>query len=722
MKSTLVATLTCALAVSVSVHAQTTKPDALLQIDMNRTAVVERIVEGWKGEIPAAQLTSFRNKLTALRADHLLAANLSGSFDGVLEIVNRHEVSQQAPRAIALDADRSKAVGDPLQDLVYTPVTPCRLFDSRAGQTSALGQLGGVMTAQSRRTLNAGGRCGIPATGVASVFVSFHAYNNAPATLGIISFIKPGDALTAMAATWTGSNWATGTFIAGTNDSGTFDVFVGNPTPTMTADMVVDVTGYFMPANRGGNGLRVIQTSDTGLYTHVPNVVNGSRANTIESADSRGITIAGGGADGSNCWDYLTDQPVRRCSNSTSQDFATIGGGSSNQVDGRAGTIAGGVSNSILDGAFNTISGGRGNRVGSGDSTVSGGVLNNARGARSTVAGGIGNSAIGDSSTVSGGSGNYVQNSSGTVSGGSSNGVTGTYGTVAGGSNNRVFSNLSTVSGGGSNSVVAGIQSTVSGGFENVIDGDESTIAGGSSNSIRSSKSVVSGGTGNRSVGDYGVVGGGSTNTTYGKFSVVPGGLENKAVGDASFAAGVGASTQSMTGDPHTATFLWADAGPNDAFNFYSTSSNQFAVRSTGGVAFRVASTTNAGTGAGCSLPAGGAASWSCSSDRNLKESIKSVSPQNVLSKVLALPVTSWRFIGTNRRHIGPMAQDFRAAFGLGADDKNITTSDVSGVALAAIQGLNQKLEAEKAKNKAKEAEIAALKSDLALIKKKLGL
>jgi hypothetical protein len=40
------------------------------------------------------------------------------------------------------------------------------------------------------------------------------------------------------------------------------------------------------------------------------------------------------------------------------------------------------------------------------------------------------------------------------------------------------------------------------------------------------------------------------------------------------------------------------------------------------------------------------------------------------------------------------MAQDFRAAFGLGSDDKTITQVDVNGVALAAIQGLNAKLEA----------------------------
>jgi hypothetical protein len=50
------------------------------------------------------------------------------------------------------------------------------------------------------------------------------------------------------------------------------------------------------------------------------------------------------------------------------------------------------------------------------------------------------------------------------------------------------------------------------------------------------------------------------------------------------------------------------------------------------------------------------------------------------------------------------MAQDFHAAFGLnGADDKHISVVDEGGVALAAIQGLNQKLD-EKA------AEIQTLK------------
>ena len=62
-------------------------------------------------------------------------------------------------------------------------------------------------------------------------------------------------------------------------------------------------------------------------------------------------------------------------------------------------------------------------------------------------------------------------------------------------------------------------------------------------------------------------------------------------------------------------------------------------------------------------------------------------------------------------RHLGPMAQDFRAAFGLGEDDRHISTSDIDGVALAAIQGLNQKVEEARAENAALKNELAELKA-----------
>ena len=79
-----------------------------------------------------------------------------------------------------------------------------------------------------------------------------------------------------------------------------------------------------------------------------------------------------------------------------------------------------------------------------------------------------------------------------------------------------------------------------------------------------------------------------------------------------------------------------------------------------------------------------------------------------MLAKVAALPITEWNYKNNDAgiHHIGPMAQDFQAAFQLSADDRHISVVDEGGVALAAIQGLNQKVEQ-------KEAEITQLKARL---------
>ena len=69
-------------------------------------------------------------------------------------------------------------------------------------------------------------------------------------------------------------------------------------------------------------------------------------------------------------------------------------------------------------------------------------------------------------------------------------------------------------------------------------------------------------------------------------------------------------------------------------------------------------------------------------------------------------------------KHIEPMAQDFYAAFGVGPDNKHITTIDESGVALAAIQGLNAKLQDEA---KEKEAAIQMLKIENRSLEKRLN-
>lgn len=79
-------------------------------------------------------------------------------------------------------------------------------------------------------------------------------------------------------------------------------------------------------------------------------------------------------------------------------------------------------------------------------------------------------------------------------------------------------------------------------------------------------------------------------------------------------------------------------------------------------------------------------------SDRNAKANFSSVNPRLILDKLTSIPIQTWSYKtdSDSVRHIGPVAQDFRAAFQLGADDLHISTVDADGVALAAIQGLYQ--------------------------------
>jgi hypothetical protein len=106
------------------------------------------------------------------------------------------------------------------------------------------------------------------------------------------------------------------------------------------------------------------------------------------------------------------------------------------------------------------------------------------------------------------------------------------------------------------------------------------------------------------------------------------------------------------------------------------------------GHAFQVGS--NGTNGNGAFLTIGGA--WTNGSDRNKKENITSVDAKGLLNKIEQLPITMWNYKGESKeiRHIGPMAQDFYEIFGLGNDDKHISTIDPSGVALAAIQELHK--------------------------------
>jgi len=114
---------------------------------------------------------------------------------------------------------------------------------------------------------------------------------------------------------------------------------------------------------------------------------------------------------------------------------------------------------------------------------------------------------------------------------------------------------------------------------------------------------------------------------------------------------------------------------------------------------------------------------WANSSDRNAKENFQPVDPLDVLRALVSLPISHWNYrTDAAATHLGPVAQDFHAAFALnGADDTHITTIDEEGVALAAIQGLNQKLDAGNRSSEIRmqklEAENAELKRTVAELK-----
>ena len=115
-----------------------------------------------------------------------------------------------------------------------------------------------------------------------------------------------------------------------------------------------------------------------------------------------------------------------------------------------------------------------------------------------------------------------------------------------------------------------------------------------------------------------------------------------------SFAAGQRAKAQ------HDGAFVWADSQASD---FASTADNQVSFRCLGGVRF----TSGSGAANQTVSWTPGSASWSFSSDRNLKDRFAAVDSQSVLEGVARLPLAEWSYKGYDQKHFRPMAQAHRA-------------------------------------------------------------
>ncbi len=106
-------------------------------------------------------------------------------------------------------------------------------------------------------------------------------------------------------------------------------------------------------------------------------------------------------------------------------------------------------------------------------------------------------------------------------------------------------------------------------------------------------------------------------------------------------------------------------------------------------------------------------------SDRNLKQAFAPIAPDQVLQSLKRLPITTWRYKDepAGVAHLGPMAQDFKATFRLGKDERYIATVDADGVALAAIKAVSEKLDRLEAEQQKLRAENAALRAELSALR-----
>lgn len=484
-----------------------------------------------------------------------------------------------------------------------------------------------------------------------------------------------------------------------------------------------------------GGQNNVISSNSSGIFIgggFSNSISNNSTYSTISGGYFNGVGTVGGTIGGGYNNSILSGAT-----------YSIIGGGALNVIsnDTHYAVVAGGFQNILgTNSSYSTIGGGKYNQTGAEESTVSGGALNHALGFSSTVGGGGGNhvdavwsviaggrDSIIDSnamySTIAGGRNNNINSvSSGdgysTITGGEANSITGQHGTVSGGSFNTLQTNrygviaggtlntiqkdanYSAIGGGYSNTISAAKDyASIHGGFQNIADGIAATIGGGIRNVASGYGATIGGGgntpdEGNTSAGDWSTIGGGRNNSASGIHATIPGGSENDASGNNSFAAGSRAKAV------HAGAFVWGDSSLG---NISSTANNSVTMRAAGG--YRLFS--NSGASVGVSL-ASGSGSWTTLSDRNAKENFESVDGTEVLDRLAKIPIQTWNYKSQDDsiRHLGPMAQDFKAAFDVGETDTGISAVDADGVALAAIQGLNQKLQQ-------KETEITELKARL---------
>ena len=518
--------------------------------------------------------------------------------------------------------------------------------------------------------------------------------------------------------------------------------------------------GLFLLSIAAATAAPTVTTSD---------LLNIGNANVLLQTSSGYTTfnsIAGGQNNTNNAWSFSTVGGGGANSIGTNLSYAVVAGGAQNVVNSASGgAIGGGYLNKILrtnslpmnDGldpnlsGNEVIAGGAGNLLISLNSVISGGAENKieslcwhsvvAGGLQnviefgcgySTISGGSGNKIAGGAkwAAISGGAGNEIEyfepmyttnvpvNHFGWIGGGAENYISGPqslFGSIGAGVGNLIQGYVSTIAGGDRNELY-GNWSVITAGRENIIETNAycGTIGGGQTNKIKKGTQwcTIAGGLQN-TIGTNSTmctIGGGQFNNINPDVfsSTIPGGYYNAVEKGNAFAAGSHATAA------HSGAFVWSDW--SSGATFASTNNNEFAARAHGGFRFETGATP---TGVKLSP---GSGSWASLCDRNAKANFVPVNTRTVLEKVAALPLKTWNYKDQdeNVRHMGPVAQDFHAAFGVGDDDRTITTVDADGVALAAIQGLHELVKEKDAALKDQQKTLNELSARLQALEKML--
>ncbi len=277
-------------------------PSALLAIDQHRASVIDRIVREWSVPLEASGAGIDREQLRAmlqsLRADDLLAASLAGTLSGLRDVIAMAVGSAAPHRAVKAIQN----LGDANQDLVYTPVSPCRLFDTRVSQ-------GGQGTPTLEKTRSYGaiepvtdqggpGKC-TAGSGAAVALIQIGTLT--PSGSGILQGGPQGAASfpNALVLYQPGDQYGTAVAMPLNPANGQFDLVE----QFATADLYGDLLGYFrapVGATLAGNLTLVNSTASAGNIMKGANtfIHNFGSLNTFIGENAGNLAMTGGANTG----------------------------------------------------------------------------------------------------------------------------------------------------------------------------------------------------------------------------------------------------------------------------------------------------------------------------------------------------------------------------------------------------------------------------------------